>query len=114
MYESSGFGPPAVPPLHFTPTSASWLNLLERWFAELRQKKLKCGGHRSVQALERDIRAWIADWNDHPGRLVCQEPQEERSFMSPSEGAKAFHVVGNALTTLSSRVWKSVFHGPRT
>ncbi|RSS73984.1 IS630 family transposase, partial [Streptomyces sp. WAC05292] len=42
--------------LHFTPTSASWLNLVERWFAELTQKKLKRGVHRSVQALERDIR----------------------------------------------------------
>lgn len=52
--------------LHFTPTSASWLNLVERWFAELTQKKLKRGVHRSVQALERDIRAWLADWNEHP------------------------------------------------
>jgi hypothetical protein len=40
---------------HFTPTSASWLNLVERWFAELTQKKLKRGVHRSVQALERDF-----------------------------------------------------------
>lgn len=42
--------------LHFTPTSVSWLNLVKRWFAELTQKKLKLGIHRSVQALERDIR----------------------------------------------------------
>ncbi len=52
--------------LHFTPTSASWLNLVERWFAELTQKKLKRGVHRSVQALERDIRTWLSDWNEHP------------------------------------------------
>ncbi|MGN4164555.1 IS630 family transposase, partial [Streptomyces sp. NEAU-PBA10] len=32
----------------------------------LTQKKLKRGVHRSVQALERDIRAWLADWNEHP------------------------------------------------
>lgn len=51
--------------LHFTPTSASWLNLVERWFAELTQKKLKRGVHRSVQALERDIRSWLANWNEH-------------------------------------------------
>lgn len=37
--------------LHFTPNSSSWLNLVERWFAELTQKKLKRGIHRSVQAL---------------------------------------------------------------
>ncbi|WP_031174325.1 IS630 family transposase, partial [Streptomyces durhamensis] len=52
--------------LHFTPTSSSWLNLVERWFAELTQKKLKRGVHRSVQALERDIRNWLADWNEAP------------------------------------------------
>lgn len=39
------------------PTSSSWLNLVERWFAELTQKKLKGGVHRSVQALEHDIRS---------------------------------------------------------
>ncbi|GLX41795.1 hypothetical protein Sros01_78670 [Streptomyces roseochromogenus] len=56
--------------LHFTPTSASWLNLVERWFAELTQKKLKRGIHRSVQALEPDIRAWLTDWNDQPRPFV--------------------------------------------
>ncbi|MFC5805890.1 IS630 family transposase, partial [Streptomyces formicae] len=49
--------------LHFTPTGSSWLNLVERWFAELTTKKLRRGVHRSVQALERDIRTWLADWN---------------------------------------------------
>ena len=38
-------------PLYTTPTSASWLNLVERWFAELTAKRLKRGVHRSVQAL---------------------------------------------------------------
>ncbi|MGW2085031.1 hypothetical protein [Streptomyces sp. NPDC001880] len=49
---------------HLTPTSASWLNLTGRWFAELPQKKLKRGVHRPVQAFERDIRIWPADWNE--------------------------------------------------
>src|SRR4051794_40637506 len=52
--------------LHFTPTSSSWLNLVERWFAELTTKKLRRGAHRSVQALNADIRAWIETWNDDP------------------------------------------------
>src|SRR3954449_1369271 len=52
--------------LHFTPTSSSWLNLVERWFAELTTKLLQPGAHRSVAALNRDIRAWIANWNQHP------------------------------------------------
>ncbi|WP_331739032.1 transposase [Streptomyces sp. NBC_01276] len=50
--------------LHFTPTRAPWLNLVERWFAGLAQKKLKRGVHRSVQALERDIRAWSSAASD--------------------------------------------------
>jgi transposase len=45
--------------LHFTPTSSSWLNLVERWFAELTTKKLRRGAHRSVRDLNADIRAWI-------------------------------------------------------
>ena len=56
--------------LHFTPTSSSWLNLVERWFAELTNKKLKRGTHRSVQALNQDIRAWIETWNDNPRPYV--------------------------------------------
>jgi transposase len=52
--------------LHFTPTSASWLNLVERWFAELTAKQIKRGAHTSVPNLERDIRGWIVSWNEHP------------------------------------------------
>jgi transposase len=63
--------------LHFTPTSSSWLNLVERWFAELTQKKLKRGVHRSVQALERDIRGWLADWNDNPRPFVWTKTADE-------------------------------------
>ncbi|MGB0092151.1 MAG: IS630 family transposase [Solirubrobacteraceae bacterium] len=52
--------------LHFTPTSSSWLNLVERWFAELTTKKLKRSAHRSVPALNKDIPAWIETWNENP------------------------------------------------
>ena len=56
--------------LHFTPTSSSWLNLVERWFAELTNKLLKRGAHRSVRQLNTDIRAWIQTWNDDPRPFV--------------------------------------------
>ena len=56
--------------LHFTPTSSSWLNLVERWFAELTTKKLRRGSHRSVRQLNTDIRAWIETWNDNPRPYV--------------------------------------------
>jgi hypothetical protein len=52
--------------LHFTTTSSSWLNLVERWFAELTTKKLRRGAHRSVAALNAGIRAWIETWNTDP------------------------------------------------
>jgi len=56
--------------LHFTPTGTSWLNLVERWFAELTTKKIKRGAHTSVPGLERDIRGWIARWNENPRPYV--------------------------------------------
>ena len=60
-------GPGCWPsPVRFTPTSSSWLNLLERWSAELTNKLLRRGTHRSVTALNADIRAWIETWNDDP------------------------------------------------
>ena len=63
--------------LHFTPTSSSWLNLLERWFAELTTKKLRRGAHRSVRQLNTDIRAWIETWNDSPRPFVWTKTADE-------------------------------------
>ncbi|WP_437035527.1 IS630 family transposase [Streptomyces sp. enrichment culture] len=63
--------------LHFTPTSSSWLNLVERRFAELAQEELKRGVHRSVQALERDIRSWFADRNERPRPFVWTKTADE-------------------------------------
>ena len=63
--------------LHFTPTSSSWLNLVERWFAELTSKKLRRGAHRSVRALNADIRAWIDTWNDNPKPFVWTKPADQ-------------------------------------
>lgn len=52
--------------LHFTPTHASWLNQVERWFALLTERQIKRGSHRSVQELERAIRDFIAAHNQQP------------------------------------------------
>ena len=56
--------------LHFTPTSASWLNQVERWFALLADKQIKRGVHRSVQQLKADIAAFIQAHNDDPKPFV--------------------------------------------
>jgi transposase len=63
--------------LHFTPTSSSWLNLVERWFAELTSKLLRRGAHRSVRQLNADIRAWIDSWNDSPRPFVWTKTADE-------------------------------------
>lgn len=63
--------------LHFTPTSSSWLNLVERWFSELTTKKLRRGTHTSVRQLNADIRAWIATWNDNPRPYVWTKTADQ-------------------------------------
>jgi transposase len=63
--------------LHFTPTSSSWLNLVERWFGELTTKKLRRGTHRSVRHLNADIRAWIKTWNDNPRPFVWTKTADQ-------------------------------------
>lgn len=63
--------------LHFTPTSSSWLNLVERWFAELTTKKLRRGTHTSVRQLNADIRAWIQTWNQNPRPYVWTKTADQ-------------------------------------
>ena len=63
--------------LHFTPTGSSWLNQVERWFGYLTDQKIRRGAHKSVQALEADIRSWINSWNDDPKPFVWKKTAEE-------------------------------------
>jgi transposase len=63
--------------LHFTPTYSCWLNLVERWFAELTSKWIKRGSHRSVRALVSSIRSWITNWNDDPKPFVWHKTADE-------------------------------------
>jgi transposase/transcriptional regulator with XRE-family HTH domain len=63
--------------LHFTPTGSSWINQVERWFGYLTDQMLRRGVHKSVQALEADIRAWIEDWNENPRPFAWTKTAEE-------------------------------------
>jgi transposase len=63
--------------LHFTPTSSSWLNQVERWFALLTDKRLRRGVHKSLPALEKDIRTWVAGWNENPRPFVWTKTADE-------------------------------------
>jgi transposase len=63
--------------MHFTPTGSSWLNQVERWFAHLTEQKIRRGAHKSVQALEADIRAWVKSWNDDPKPFIWKKTADE-------------------------------------
>lgn len=63
--------------VHFTPTSASWLNLVERWFAMLTEKQIKRGAHRSTRALEAAIREYVAVTNESPRPFVWTKTADE-------------------------------------
>ncbi len=63
--------------LHFTPTGASWLNLVERWFATLTKKQLRRGTHRSTRELETDIKTYLAVCNEHPTPFVWTKTADQ-------------------------------------
>jgi DDE superfamily endonuclease len=52
--------------VHFTPTSASWLNLVERWFGLITSQAIRRGSFDSVKSLEKAIARYLADWNEKP------------------------------------------------
>jgi transposase len=63
--------------MHFTPTGSSWINQVERWFGFLTDQMIRRGVHKSVQALENDIRAWMQQWNADPKPFVWTKTAEE-------------------------------------
>jgi transposase len=63
--------------LHFIPTGSSWLNLVERWFAEITMKLIRRGVHRSVADLTADIRRWTAQWNENPRPYVWTKTADQ-------------------------------------
>ena len=52
--------------LHFTPTHSSWINQVERWFAQLSQKQIKRGNHHSVKQLQEAIETFVKEHNASP------------------------------------------------
>jgi len=63
--------------LHFTPTSSSWLNLVERWFKELTDRRLRRGTFSSVSELQDAIELWAEHWNDNPKPFIWHKTAEE-------------------------------------
>jgi transposase len=63
--------------LHFTPTYGSWINLVERWFAEITNKRIRRGIFRSVKELEAAIREYIDVHNENPKPFVWHKTADE-------------------------------------
>ena len=63
--------------LHFTPTSASWINLVERFFATLTEKQLRRGTHRSTTQLETAIKTYLRLYNEDPRPFVWHKTADE-------------------------------------
>lgn len=63
--------------LHFTPTSSSWLNLVEGWFRELTDKRLRRGSFTSLDQLIEAIGLWAAHWNDNPQPFIWHKTAAE-------------------------------------
>ena len=63
--------------LHFTPTSVSWLNLVECWFSILTARQLKRGRFRSSRALKDAIRAYVAANNSSPKPFVWTKTADQ-------------------------------------
>jgi hypothetical protein len=63
--------------VHFTPTSASWLNQVERWFCTLTERCIRRGTHRSTQALEKSIRQYVDLNNQDPKPFVWTKSADD-------------------------------------
>jgi len=63
--------------LHFTPTSSSWLNLVEGWFKEITERRLRRGAFSSVDALVEAIELWAEHWNDDPKPFIWHKAADE-------------------------------------
>ena len=63
--------------LHFTPTSSSWLNLVEGWFKLLTERRLRRGTFNSVDQLIDAIELWVEHWNDDPKPFIWKKPAED-------------------------------------
>ena len=81
--------------LHFVPTSSSWLNLVERWFADLTERRLRRGVFTSVGALVEALTAWATSWNEDPEPFVWHKAAEE-IIEKVRRGRAALHQVKSA------------------
>jgi transposase len=90
--------------VHFTPTYGSWLNLVERWFAELTNKQLRRGAHRSVRALQAAIREFLDAHHEAPTPFVWTKTADEilasiTRFAQRTSDAEAAQLISRTTVT---------------
>jgi transposase len=78
--------------LHYTPTSSSWLNLIERWFKELTDKRLRRGAFTSVADLTAAITTWARHWNADPKPFIWKATAED-IITKVQRGRTALHQI---------------------
>ena len=81
--------------VHFTPTYASWINLVERWFAEITNKRIRRGIFRSVKELETAIREYIDTHNEDPKPFVWTRSADD-ILASIARFAQRTHTAGQS------------------
>jgi transposase len=81
--------------LHFTPTSSSWLNLVERWFKELTDKRLRRGVFTSVADLSEAITTWAQHWNQNPKPFIWKATADQ-IIEKVSRGRTTLHQIKSA------------------
>jgi transposase len=80
--------------LHFTPTSSSWLNLVERWFKELTDKRLRRGRFTSVTELTDAITTWAEHWNTDPKPFIWKATAD-KIITKVQRGRDALHQINS-------------------
>jgi transposase len=78
---------------HFTPTSSSWLNQVERWLAEITRQQIRRGSFHSVQELEKAIYQYLAAWNETPRPFIWRATAD--IILDKVRHCKELHVTGH-------------------
>ena len=97
--------------LHFTPTSSSWLNLVERWFKELTDKRLRRGTFASVAELSEAITTWAEHWNLDPKPFIWKATADD-IIAKVRRGRTTLHQI-KSQTGLPPESWRLPLCGVR-
>jgi DDE superfamily endonuclease len=90
--------------VHFTPTYGSWINLVERWFAEITNQRIRRGTFRSVKELEQAIRGYLDVPNEDP-KPSCLDQNRRRDSGQHRTLRPAHPLDGSALMTYHTNHW---------